>query len=444
MSETLAIIGRPNVGKSSLFNRLIGKRLALVANEPGITRDYRVEKLNIKNNSYELIDTAGIEELSKDNISRITKESSINAINKSDIILFVIDARNSLTPDDYSLASIVRKSGKKVILIANKCEGRNIKQGEIDSYSLGFGDPLSISSEHNLGISELQNLIIENSSINSEFENEENNIKKIAILGRPNSGKSTLINQLIGERRQIVGPEAGLTRDSIPLFFNWNSVNYQIWDTAGIRKKSKVLDHAEKLSVMSSLNANEESQIVILMIDSERGFEKQDANIANIIESEGKPFVIAVNKWDLVKNKKEKKKEIEEKIEEFLPQVGKISIAYISAQKNQGIDKLMQLSERLDKICDRRLTTSELNEFLIQISNKHPHPNKNGRPVKIKYITQPKGRPSHFIIFSNYPNYIKDSYKRYLINEIRKEFDFDGVPIRMDFRGSDNPYDSKK
>ena len=444
MSETLAIIGRPNVGKSSLFNRLIGKRLALVANEPGITRDYRTEKLNIKNNSYELIDTAGIEELSKDNISKITKDSSINAINKSDIILFVIDARNSLIPDDYSLASIIRKSGKKVILIANKCEGRNIKQGEIDSYSLGFGDPLSISSEHNLGISELQNQIIENSSINSEFENEENNIKKIAILGRPNSGKSTLINQLIGENRQIVGPEAGLTRDSIPLFFNWNSINYQIWDTAGIRKKSKVLDHAEKLSVMSSLNATEESQIVILMIDSERGFEKQDANIANIIESEGKPFVIAVNKWDLAKNKKEKKKEIEEKIEEFLPQIGKISIAYISAQKDQGIDKLMQLSERLDKISDRRLTTSELNEFLIEISSRHPHPNKNGRPVKIKYITQPKVRPSHFIIFSNYPNYIKESYKRYLINEIRKEFDFDGVPIRMEFRGSDNPYHSKK
>ena len=444
MSEILAIIGRPNVGKSSLFNRLIGKRLALVANEPGLTRDYRTEKLNIKNNSYELIDTAGIEEVSKNNILKITKESSINAINKSDIILFVIDSRNSLTPDDYSLASIVRKSGKKVILIANKCEGASIKQGEIDSYSLGFGDPLLISSEHNLGILELENQIIENSSINAEFENEENIIKKITILGRPNAGKSTLINQLIGESRQIVGPEAGLTRDSIPLFFNWNSVNYQIWDTAGIRKKSRVLEHSEKLSVMSSLNAIEDAQIVILIIDSERGFEKQDANIANIIESEGKPFVIAVNKWDLIKNKKDKKNEIEEKIEEFLPQFGKISIAYISAQKNQGIDKLIQVSEKLDKTCDRRLTTSELNEFLNQISNKHPHPNKNGRPVKIKYITQPKVRPSHFIIFSNYPDYIKDSYKRYLINEIRKEFDFDGVPIRMDFRGSYNPYDSKK
>ena len=444
MSEILAIIGRPNVGKSSLFNRLIGKRLALVANEPGLTRDYRTEKLNIKNNSYELIDTAGIEEVSKNNILKITKESSINAINKSDIILFVVDSRNSLTSDDYSLASIVRKSGKKVILIANKCEGASIKQGEIDSYSLGFGDPLLISSEHNLGILELENQIIENSSINAEFENEENIIKKITILGRPNAGKSTLINQLIGESRQIVGPEAGLTRDSIPLFFNWNSVNYQIWDTAGIRKKSRVLEHSEKLSVMSSLNAIEDAQIVILIIDSKRGFEKQDANIANIIESEGKPFVIAVNKWDLIKNKKDKKNEIEEKIEEFLPQFGKISIAYISAQKNQGIDKLIQLSEKLDKTCDRRLTTSELNEFLNQISNKHPHPNKNGRPVKIKYITQPKVRPSHFIIFSNYPDYIKDSYKRYLINEIRKEFDFDGVPIRMDFRGSDNPYDSKK
>tara|TARA_B100001287_G_scaffold74292_1_gene61709 strand:+ start:213 stop:1547 length:1335 start_codon:yes stop_codon:yes gene_type:complete len=444
MPETLAIIGRPNVGKSTLFNRLIGKRLALVANEPGITRDYRAEKLNIENNSYELIDTAGIEEISRDNISKITKDSSINAINISDIILFVIDARNSLTSDDYSLASIIRKSGKKVILIANKSEGRSVKQGEIESHSLGFGDPLSISSEHNLGISELQNQIIKNSSINIEYENKENSIKKIAILGRPNSGKSTLINQLIGENRQIVGPEAGLTRDSIPLFFIWNSINYQIWDTAGIRKKSKVLDHAEKLSVMSSLNATEETEIAILMIDSERGFEKQDANIANIIESEGKPFVIAVNKWDLVKNKKEKKKEIEEKIDEFLPQFGKISIAYISAQKNQGIDKLMQLSNKIDIISDKRLTTSELNEFLIQVSNRHPHPNKNGKSVKIKYITQPKVRPSHFIIFSNYPNYIKESYKRYLVNEIRKEFDLNGVPIRIDFRGSDNPYDSKK
>ena len=444
MSETLAIIGRPNVGKSTLFNRLIGKRLALVANEPGITRDYRAEKLNIKNNSYELIDTAGIEELSKDNISKITKDSSINAINRSDIILFVIDARNSLTPDDYSLASLIRKSGKKVILIANKSEGRSVKQGEIESHSLGFGDPLSISSEHNLGISELQNQIIENSSTNTEYVNKGNSIKKIAILGRPNSGKSTLINQLIGENRQIVGPEAGLTRDSIPLFFIWNSINYQIWDTAGIRKKSKVLDHAEKLSVMSSLNATEETEIAILMIDSERGFEKQDANIANIIESEGKPFVIAVNKWDLVKNKKEKKKEIEEKIDEFLPQFGKISIVFISAQKNQGIDKLMQLSNKIDLISDKRLTTSELNEFLIQVSNRHPHPNKNGKSVKIKYITQPKVRPSHFIIFSNYPNYIKESYKRYLVNEIRKEFDLNGVPIRIDFRGSDNPYDSKK
>ena len=444
MSEILAIIGRPNVGKSSLFNRLIGKRLALVANEPGITRDYRTEKLNIKNNFYELIDTAGVEELSKDNISKITRESSINAINKSDIILFVIDSRNSLTPDDYSLASILRKSGKKVILIANKCEGRSLKQGEIESYSLGFGDPLPISSEHNLGISELQNHIIENSSIKEESENEKNNIKKLAILGRPNSGKSTLINQLIGENRVIVGPEAGLTRDSIPLFFNWNSINYQIWDTAGIRKKSKILDHAEKLSVMSSLNAIEDSQIVILMIDSEKGFQKQDANIANIIESAGKPFVIAVNKWDLENNKKYKKNKIEEKINEFLPQLGKISIAYISAQMNKGINKLMQLSERVDKICDKRLSTSELNEFLIQVSKRHPHPNKNGRSVKIKYITQPKVRPSHFIIFCNYPSYIKDSYKRYLVNEIRREFDFDGVPIRIDFRRSDNPYDPKK
>ena len=444
MSEKLAIIGKPNVGKSTLFNRLIGKKLALVANEPGITRDYRVEKFKIKDYSYELIDTAGIEDLSFDDISRITKLSSINAINKSDIILFVIDSRRSLTSDDFSLASLIRKSGKKVILIANKCEGSSIKQGEIDSSSFGFGNPLSISSEHNLGISELQNLIIENSRLQNNSENIKDKRKKITILGRPNSGKSTLINQLLNEKRQIVGPQAGLTRDSIPLFFEWDSTPYQIWDTAGIRKKAKILDQAEKLSVMSSLNATEESQIVILMIDSERGFEKQDATIGNIIETEGKPFIIAVNKWDLVKNKKERKKNIEEKVREYLPQLGNMSISYISAKKKQGINELMSLLEKLDLICEKRLSTSELNNFLTQTLNKHPHPNKNGRSVKIKYITQPKIRPSHFVVFSNYPSYIKDSYKRYLINEIRKKFNLNGVPIRMDFRGSDNPYKLKK
>ena len=255
MSEVLAIIGRPNVGKSTLFNRLIGKRLALVANEPGITRDYRVESLEIDDCSYDLIDTAGIEDLSSDNISRITKLSSIKAIDKANILLFVIDARANLTSDDLSLASLIRKSGKKVILIANKCEGFAVKQGEIDSLSLGFGNPILISSEHNLGIGELLQSVKEISSNESYDHDDEDNHKKITILGRPNSGKSTLINQLIGEDRQIVGPEAGLTRDSVSIYFQWKSYKYQIWDTAGIRRKSKVIDHAEKLSVMSSLSA---------------------------------------------------------------------------------------------------------------------------------------------------------------------------------------------
>ena len=303
MSEVLAIIGRPNVGKSTLFNRLIGKRLALVANEPGITRDYRVESLEIDDCSYDLIDTAGIEDLSSDNISRITKLSSIKAIDKANILLFVIDARANLTSDDLSLASLIRKSGKKVILIANKCEGVAVKQGEIDSLSLGFGNPILISSEHNLGIGELLQSVKEISSNESYDHDDEDNHKKITILGRPNSGKSTLINQLIGEDRQIVGPEAGLTRDSVSIYFQWKSYKYQIWDTAGIRRKSKVIDHAEKLSVMSSLSATENSEVAILMIDALRGFEKQDANISNLIENEGKPFIIVINNgiWLVIK-----------------------------------------------------------------------------------------------------------------------------------------------
>ena len=350
MSDVLAIIGRPNVGKSTLFNRLIGKRLALVANEPGITRDYRVESLDIDDCSYDIIDTAGIEDLSSDNISQITKLSSIKAIDKATILLFVIDARADLTSDDLSLASLIRKSGKKVILIANKCEGVAIKQGEIESLSLGFGNPILISSEHNLGIGDLLQSVKEISS-NEIYENKEDDIhKKITILGRPNSGKSTLINQLIGEDRQIVGPQAGLTRDSVSIYFQWKSSKYQIWDTAGIRRKSKVTDYAEKLSVMSSLSATENSEIAILMIDALRGFEKQDANISNLIEKEGKPFLIVINKWDIVSNKKILKGQIEEKIKEFLPQLGKIRTSYISAQTGKGIDMMMDSLKEISLI----------------------------------------------------------------------------------------------
>ena len=440
MSDVLAIIGRPNVGKSTLFNRLIGKRLALVANEPGITRDYRIETLEIDKISYDLIDTAGIEDLSADNISRITKLSSIKAIDKANILLFVIDARSNLTSDDISLSSLIRKSGKKVILIANKCEGVSLKQGEIDSLSFGFGDPVLISSEHNLGIDDLLHSIKEVSDHNSFEKKDFDDHKKITILGRPNSGKSTLINQLVGEERQIVGPEAGLTRDSVPIFFQWKSLKYQIWDTAGIRKKSKVIEHAEKLSVMSSLNATENSQIAILMVDALRGFEKQDANISNLIEHGGKPFLIAINKWDMVTNKKILRNQIEEQIEEFLPQLGQLRVCYISAQNGKGIDRMMDALEEISLISEKRLGTSQLNNFLNNVVSKHPHPNKNGRQVKIKYMTQIGSKPPSFVIFTNHPDFIKESYKRYLINEIRKEFEFEGITIRLDVKGSSNPY----
>ena len=440
---TLAIIGRPNVGKSTLFNRLIGKKVALVANEPGITRDYRIENFTYSNNVFELIDTAGIENSSKSKISKLVKISSEKAISKADGILFMVDARKNLTSDDIFLSDLVRKSDKKIILIANKCETMSLAFGSTEFYSLGFGEPLPISSEHNRGIDVLLEKIIQlfnDSSVNKKLPISRQDIMRISILGRPNSGKSTLTNYFLKETRQIVAEEAGITRDSISFPFTWKKTDYEIWDTAGLRKRSKVNDYIERLTSRSSLNAVKESNISILMIDALVGFDRQDANIANFIENTGHPFVVGVNKWDIVKDKNELKREIKEKILSFLPQLGNIPIINISAKNGKGVGQLMIKINDLVKLNNIRVQTNKLNKFLEKIEIYHPHPNQSGKEVRLKYITQITTNPPCFLLFSNRPSSVLDSYKRYLINNLRKEFDLEGVPIKINVRSSKNPY----
>ena len=346
MVKTIAIIGRPNVGKSTLFNRLLGKKISIVANEPGVTRDYIIDKYQYKESLFELIDTAGIQESNKKDLSKVLKDMSKVAIEKSDAILFVLDSREELTSDDIYLSKLIRKSGKKVILVANKCETPIQDSDSVKFNSLGVGNPINISAEHNRGISDLKTEL----SRLEEFYNPLNKeiIKdieefptKISILGRPNSGKSTLANFLLKEERQLVGKESGLTRDAVSLKFKWESGNYIINDTPGLRKKSKIDNVVEKISTKTSLRSVEESDVSILMVDASIGFDKQDLNIANFIENKGKSFVIAINKWDLIKNKKTKRTELIEKIKNSLPQLGIVSIIFISSFKGNGINELM-------------------------------------------------------------------------------------------------------
>ena len=445
MVKTIAIIGRPNVGKSTLFNRLLGKKISIVANEPGVTRDYIIDKYQYKESLFELIDTAGIQESNKKDLSKVLKDMSKIAIEKSDAILFVLDSREELTSDDIYLSKLIRKSGKKVILVANKCETTIQDSDSLRFNSLGFGDPINISAEHDRGISDLKTELSKleefNNPLNKEIVKDIEEFPiKISILGRPNSGKSTLANFLLKEERQLVGKESGLTRDAVSLKFKWESDNYIIIDTPGLRKKSKIDNVVEKISTKTSLRSVEESDVSILMVDASIGFDKQDLNIANIIENKGKSFVIAINKWDLIKNKKAKRTELIEKIKNSLPQLGIVSIIFISSFKGNGINKLMDKTKMTFNLGKSSISTNNLNLFLEKITSTHSHPNAKGKEIKFKYITQTNTNPISFLIFSNKPRSVLDSYNRYIVNKLREEFDLNGVPIRVLYRKSENPY----
>ncbi len=447
MSFTVAIVGRPNVGKSTLFNRLAGKRLALVDDQPGLTRDRREAETTLGAYDVTLIDTAGLEPGDSGLTPRMRQQTTA-AIEQADVVVFLIDARAGLVSADEMFADLVRGSGKPVIVAANKCEGRAADPGIYEAYALGLGEPLPISAEHGTGIGELSEAIqlaYQEASGGAEprgdeVEAESPHPLRIAIVGRPNVGKSTLVNALLGEERMITGPEAGITRDSIASELTFDGRPLLLFDTAGLRRKMRVEGRAEELSVSDALKAIRFAEVVVLLLDAEQPFEKQDLQIADLIAQEGRALVIAINKWDLVRDREKRLKELREKCQRLLPQVKGVSLVTVSALGGKGLDTLMQAVLAVDRLWNMRLPTHALNQWLQAATEAHSPPAASGRRIKLRYITQANARPPTFVVFCSRPKALPESYSRYLVNSLRENFDMPGVPIRLHLRKGGNPY----
>ncbi len=447
MVFTLAIVGRPNVGKSTLFNRLAGRRLALVDDQPGLTRDRREADAEFGGETVRLIDTAGLEGEDNALLAAMRKQTQA-AIAQADLILFLIDARAGVLPADEMFVKLIRESGKPVLVGANKCEGRAAEPGLYEAFSLGFGEPIALSAEHGLGRGDLEVAVehameeaqLEREAADREAGEDEERGLRIAIVGRPNVGKSTLVNALLGEERMITGPEAGITRDAIANELSWQGRALKLFDTAGLRRKMRVEGKAESLSVGDTLRAIRFAETVVLLLDAEQPFEKQDLTIADLIVREGRSLVIALNKWDLVANKDQRLKELREMCERLLPQVRGVALVPISGLKGRGLDKLMAAVFEADRLWNERLPTHALNRWLEEALEAHPPPQVSGRRVKLRYLTQANARPPTFIIFCSRPKALPDSYVRYLVNSLRESFKLPGVPIRLYLRKRANPY----
>jgi GTP-binding protein len=454
MNFTVAIVGRPNVGKSTLFNRLIGQRLALVDDRPGVTRDRREGEARIGDMSFTLIDTAGFESTTADTLEGRMRRQTEAAIESADICLFMIDARVGVTPADEEFAAIVRASGKPVVLVANKSEGASAEAGFYEAYELGLGDPIALSAEHAIGLGDLYDAILalrppEAAGAEPQAEGEETEAGagkplQVAIVGRPNAGKSTLINRLIGEERLLTGPEAGITRDSIAVKFTWHEQPFRLFDTAGMRRKAKVSDKLEKLSVGDALRAIRFAEVVVLLMDVTAPLEKQDLQIADLVASEGRALVLALNKWDLVEDRQARLAELHADLEETLQQVRGVPMIPISGKTGDGLDKLMQAVVDIHDTWNRRISTAALNRWLADVSQRHPPPAVAGRRIRMKYLTQSKTRPPTFFLSCSRPAAVPDAYRRYLLNGLRETFKLYGVPIRLMLRSGENPYERKK
>ncbi|TGS81989.1 ribosome biogenesis GTPase Der [Mesorhizobium sp. M3A.F.Ca.ET.174.01.1.1] len=468
MGFKVAIIGRPNVGKSTLFNRLVGKKLALVDDTPGVTRDRRVHPAKLYDLHFDVIDTAGFEDAAASTLPGRMRQQTEIAIREADLIFFTVDAKSGLMPDDRTFADAVRKSGKPVVLVANKAEARGAQGGMLEAWELGLGEPIPVSAEHGQGMPDLRDAVIAALGEERAFgEDEEPSDEiavsevligediadpdaepayddtkplRIAVVGRPNAGKSTLINALIGEERLLTGPEAGITRDSISVDWDWRGRRIKLFDTAGMRRKSKVQEKLEKLSVQDGLRAIRFAEIVIIVLDATIPLEKQDLQIADLIIREGRAPVIAFNKWDLIDNPQELLAELREKTERLLPQVRGIQAVTVSAETGRGLDRLMDAVIKTHKVWNGRVSTGKLNRWLEGILAHHPPPAVAGRRLKIKYVTQAKTRPPGFVVSCSRPDAMPQSYVRYLSNSLREAFDMPGVPIRMALRTSDNPF----
>ncbi len=447
MTPLVAIVGRPNVGKSTLFNRLVGKKLALVDDRPGVTRDRREGEATLGDLSFRVVDTAGLEEASDESLLGRMRAQTEAAIADADVILFVIDARAGILPADRPFAELVRRSGRPVILVANKAEGGAGMAGAYEAFSLGLGEPIPLSAEHGEGMADLFEALMPHFPDPDEEVEDENDPSKplqVAIVGRPNAGKSTLINRMLGEERLLTGPEAGITRDSISIDWDWRGRAIKLFDTAGLRKRARVEDKLEKLSVADALRAVRFAEIVIILLDATIPFEKQDLSIVDLVEQEGRALVIGVNKWDLVADQPGLLKELREKAARLLPQVRGAPVVPLSGLSGQGIDPLMRAVVEVYDTWNRRISTAKLNQWLADAISANPPPAVSGRRIKIRYMTQVKARPPHFAVFGNQLDALPKSYSRYLVNNLREAFELPGVPIRLSLRTGKNPFDKER
>lgn len=454
----LAIVGRPNVGKSTLFNRLAGKPLAIVDDRPGVTRDRRQARGRIGDLDLRLIDTAGYED-EKTGVEARMRAQTEAALEEADVCVFLIDGREGVTALDERFAEVLRKSDKPVILAVNKCEGAKGDTGALEAWNMGLGEPVPVSAAHGEGMGDLYARLIaaletdgperaddeaasfEDDDAETDDESDEEGAPlRIAVVGRPNVGKSTLVNALLGEERLITGPEAGLTRDAIAVQWEWEGRRVRLHDTAGLRKRGKVDDRLERMSAADTLRAIKFAEVVLLLVDSERPFEKQDLTIADRIVEEGRGLIVLISKWDLVEDKQAKLAELREEFERLLPQVKGAPLIPVSGLTERGLDKIMPAVAALHRNWSAKVKTRDLNDWLAEMIQRHPPPAVDGRRVKPRYISQTKARPPTFVLMASRAAYLPEAYKRYLINGIREAFELPGVPIRLIVKGQKNPY----
>jgi GTP-binding protein len=452
MPLTVAIIGRPNVGKSTLFNRLTGKRHAIVDDTPGVTRDRREGDARIGDLEFRLIDTAGLEDADDASLEGRMRKQTERAVAEADVALFMIDARAGLTPVDEHFAQWLRTQKTPVVLLANKCEGNAAEAGRMEAYRLGLGDPLPVSAEHGGGMAELYEALLafepadpsglpdEN---DADDEERDNSPLSMAIVGRPNVGKSTMVNRLLGQDRMLTGPEAGITRDAITIPWQWKGRPVHLVDTAGMRRRGRIEEKLEILSVQDSRRAVQFAEVVVLVLDSNAILEKQDLTLARQVVEEGRALLIAVNKWDAAEDRKASLQRLSDRLETSLPQVKGVPVITCSAKTGKGLEKLMPAVFKLHEQWNRRISTARLNDWLAAVTEAHPPPQVAGRRIRLRYMTQAKARPPTFILFSTRADKVPESYLRYLANGLREDFDLWGVPLRFNVRKRENPYADK-
>ncbi|MBW0007674.1 MAG: ribosome biogenesis GTPase Der [Sphingomonas sp.] len=442
---TVAIVGRPNVGKSTLFNRLVGKRLALVDDRPGVTRDRREGEAKLLGLEFRVIDTAGFEDEDPHTLPGRMRAQTEAAVRDADVALFLIDGRDGITPLDEEIGRWLRAETTPVVVVANKAEGRAAEAGILEAYRLGLGEPIAISAEHGEGVADLFQALLPHVE-HEHFDPADDELDaehplQLAIVGRPNAGKSTLVNRMLGEERMITGPEAGITRDSISLDWEWEGRPVRLVDTAGLRKRAKVEDKLEKLSAADTRRAIDYAEVVVLLLDATRGLEAQDLKIAAQVIEEGRALILALNKWDVAEHASSLFNGVKAALDEGLAQLRDVPLLTVSAKTGKGIDTVLKVAFELREAWDRRVPTGELNRWFEDAIGANPPPAPKGQRIKLRYITQVKSRPPTFVVFGNRTDELPESYRRYLVNALRRQLGLGPVPLRLEFRGRSNPFD---